>query len=200
MTTIENTFLRDLLGSIFHHLAGIDTPTSDADCIEVEGGTMKDTFIEYCRLNNNKRKRFAIADYKRQCNAINFKKKPQTVSMAYDGMQLQKELAEDLNLPFFVYCTYLSDEYNIKMYFILAMNTLAEDFFIDNKYDINGEWMTLKEHSIFQHQLRGKTFNPLEPIQEEHRMNAFINMPDCLTLGDLPNIKAKYQKPFISYE
>lgn len=193
---MENSFQRDPWASIYHRILGKCILYTDIDSLQTEEGSMDNINLEY--LNNyGKNKRVAIFDYKRQ-NAG----KQQSVGMQYSAMQTQLELANDLNIPLFMVLTYLSEEYEHKMYYVIPINDIAKDFFKKRKIDCCGMWQTLKTHSQFQHALRDIKWNQNERIPFKIRWNETLKLSDReeYLLKELPNKVVKYPLPKMTLE
>ena len=108
----EKTLLRDLLPSLLHRDLGQKLYCTDVDCIEY-------------RFENGKRKAVAIIDYK---NPVNSTK----LDLTGETILFQRDLADQLNVPFFVVYTYLEEEfYDTNMMYLLPINDIAKKMFVD---------------------------------------------------------------------
>ena len=206
MPSIENSFSRDPYASLYHRLTGRYSLYTDIDLTITEEGQMENTNLDYC-YQNGKRKRVALLDYKRMNKDTVTTQKVGTYyykdgeKKNIDAMLCQIDLANDLNLPFFIVCTYLDDAWTNKQYLLIPINQIAKDFFLTHKQDVNGQWMSLRKYAQFHHLLRNKPFDTTEEINKASRWNDHIKLSNdsSFTLGQLPaTIDKTYDKPIIN--
>jgi len=188
MSQTLNTILPDdTTPNDYHRLQGKNCPAINFDMFEYKKDWQTGRFI-YA----------AICDYKHG--------KPhygndEHVSDQYDGIQVQRQLADDLHIPFFISITYLSEWCNPKCYFVIPANHIAVDWLIDHNLGAGlGVWMSLRQHAELLHDLRGLTFNPEEKITAEVRHSLRERIPNIeqyQKLADLPTQIHHYQLPRI---
>jgi len=133
MTKPEITHKRDLLPSLFHRKLGRKILMLDIDCLEYQ--------FKHGRIEN-----VAIIDYKF----------PNIKNICADDLsnKVQINLANQLNIPFFIVITYLdTEEYSIPMFYVIAMNDIAKNMFASTKK--TKFWLSAFGYCRFQHFLRG---------------------------------------------
>lgn len=114
--------------------------------------------LEY-KYVNGKRIRVAVIDYKYGTQ----KEGQYPISLADDAMQCQLELANDLNLPFFIVITFLDTNVcDVPMYYVIYANNLAKSVFDSVGRRNNGYWFSVRDYAKFQCLLRH-----IEPDENE---------------------------------
>ena len=126
----EKTLLRDLLPSLLHRELGQKLYCTDIDCIEY-------------RFINGKRKAVAIIDYKNPVNSSKLDTTGETVLF-------QSDLADQLNIPFFLAYTFLEEEYYpTNMMYLLPINEIAKKMFETWNIETPGKWLGIRNYSKF---------------------------------------------------
>ena len=174
MSHVRNTKYSFNLGNDYKRLMGRKNYGIDIDMIEY-------------KYVNNKVEFVAIIDWKHNS--------AQRISDKYSAAAVYKQLAADYNIPFFFNITFLDDQYETKMFFVIPINNKAQTIFAQYNKDLGGEWMTLKGYSKFLTHLRGDTWNGSEKIDERNCVN--LGSPIFKTLNDLPDVKIMYKLPRI---
>lgn len=188
MAQISNTTYKDNnLASDFHRISGRYCYTTDIDCLATNTGNEDNMFFEYS-YDNHKIKPVAMIDWKHPGKSLSDK---------YSAVQAQIAIADKLEVPFFFIITYLSDEYDTKMYYVIPINEKARKIWAFWQRETPGDWLTLKSYSKFHHSLRKLEWNKDEPINQINL--AAVKLSNINTLGDLPNKKAVYQLPELNF-
>lgn len=142
-----------------HYTLGPKILMTNIDCLEYK--TMPDGKIVFV----------ALIDYKNGTE-----NNSQTISMRHSAMQAQLSLANTLNLPMFITLTYLDPEkYDIPMYYVIPVNSLAKKIFTDREVKDVGKWFSVLDYSRFQHMLRAITprgidINGLSSARREYKL------------------------------
>ena len=134
MVKIEKYSDRDMLPYRLHRLLGKSLFATDIDMIEYRYKD-KDLVIS------------AIIDYKDpdKCKDLSFKE---------DSVKLQSFMATKLGVPFFLVLTYLGNNYDVPMMYVIAYNDIAKEFMKEAEASPNGEWCSMVEYSEFLHCVR----------------------------------------------
>lgn len=193
MAKAENTNQRDLWPSLCQRCLGARLYTIDGDEQGLDQGTLEGQFMGF---TGRKEMKFAI-DYKH----ISLQDvESQSFSDSYWTMQAQAYFYDcqvKKPVPFFTVLTYLSEEYENKMYFVIPSNNAAKLAFQHYNKHKNGQWMTLLQFSQFQHLLRGITWNGEEIIDTRNLIAA--KLPNNLKLKELPNKQVIYPLPQLNF-
>ena len=137
-TRQENTNFRDLSASKFHRKLGRKIFMTDIDGLEYKYAPSGIEFV-------------AVIDYKA---VLNDKYNLQPIYLNRSSIQANRHLANKLEIPFFIVVTYLTDNYEVPMYYVYPANENA------NKY--KPTWMSVHQFSEFQHELRNISPNQME--------------------------------------
>lgn len=186
MARYRNTETRSNdLASDYHRILGYRMYSQDIDMMMTEIGNKEEMFYEFTGNGNP----VAMIDYKYP---------GQRLSDKHFSIQGQINIANRLEIPFFFAITYLDVNHPIKMYYVIPINKLAREFWIEtNRKPLPGAWLTLRQFSQFEHALRSMPWNPAEPIPE--RNLEAVQLQPGMTLGDLPNVKAEYPLPQLDF-
>lgn len=108
------------------------------------------------------------------------------------------KIATALQKPFFLFFHFLDNFRIAPMIYVVPACQLAMDnhYYLDKQpYRPHGEWMTPLRFSKWRHQMRGLTWNPNEPIEEQH---IIFNNHKSKYLKDLYDIYHPYKEPHIN--
>lgn len=192
MTTIENSGLRDKLGSAYHRITEKKNTFFDSDCCGTNGGDI--TLLQGVDMNTYDTQYYI--DFKRQENAADINK--QSVSNKYFAIKAQIAKANKDKVPFFMVLTYLGWQYKDQpMYYAIPMNKVARLFTTNRHLSLDGFWLTLKTYSQFIAQLKGNKWNENEEIDFKNRWNENCHISDKRHFyqKDLPNKATTYDLP-----
>ena len=142
--------------------------------------------LEYKYLSNGTIVPAAIIDWKYPGDKL---------GMKYSAIQLQRAVADKLEVPFFMAITYLSDTYPVKCYYVIPCNTLSIKYFYKCVKPINGCWCSLQGFSKLQHALRSQIWNPDEVIDEKNLVA--VGLPVGTKLKELPRKIKHYPLPMM---
>lgn len=189
----ENTGLRDLWASRYQHCTGRHNYTIDGDEIGFQYGSVEGEFMGF---DGKKRAKFAI-DYKRvnleTVNTRLISDKEFTI----EAQAFHWDCELKIPRPFFVVLTYLSEEFEYKMYYVIPANNAAKLMFQNYNKHPKGQWMTVLQFARWQHLLRDLTLDPEEIIDKEH--TRAVGLPDGTKLKDLPNKEHIYPLPQLDF-
>jgi hypothetical protein len=153
-------YSEDQIVSDTHYTLGSGLHMTNIDCLEY-------------KWHQGKRVRVAIIDYKYPGQAL---------STQYDAIQVQAELAHDLQLPFFFVITYLEPtRFPVPMYYVIPINQMATIVLPD----LIGSWMSLQQYSRWLHQIRKIEI----PHKDIDSVNKLSNQVQKYTLPNLSGIE-----------
>lgn len=191
MANTQNTSYKDNdWASRYHRILGKSLYYLDVDQTELESGTMNKTLKEYTYENGNP-KTVALIDFKYPGKSLSDK---------YSSIQYQIYSSEHeykTPLPFYMVITYLSEEYPVKMYYVIPANSVARKGFEFLKFPMLGQWMSVRRFSQFQHWLRNKKWNGEEEILAANLLD--INWNSELKLKELPGAEKQYPLPTMDF-
>lgn len=176
MTKLNHTGLKDPLPSEWHRKMGNRVYMTDIDN------------LEYC-FRAGKRVFIAIIDDKHG--------DAKSLSLKYDPMQAQLDLAEQLNIPHFIAISYLHKD--VPVYYVIGTNELGKSKmarFLEGlkeqmkvrQWEDDRSWLSPKQYSQFQHFIRDVDWNPWE-----------LDDKTGFKLQDLPEKVLVYALPFIDF-
>jgi hypothetical protein len=181
----EHSFKRDEYFSAFKFVTGRYNYGSDIDLSITSEDSVEEIFEEANELFDT----VCIIDAKRQT-----KGQLQKVSNRWYAMKYQIKRANKEQIPFFSICTYLDPSWNGEYsYYLIPNNKYARQLLEKHAPTTpNGIWLSLQGFSQFLHFLRGKKWNPNEPIKLQDRWNKIVQLSDIseetgYRLKDLPN-------------
>lgn len=165
MTKKQHTpFFIDKFAIETHRLLGDRIYGTDIDMLEFTYHDGKPKFV-------------AMVDYKHG--------NIQQVNSKAESLQVQIQLANTLQIGFFLCVTYLEAElFPTPMYYVVPINTIAKIKLSGYTYDGEGVWMSLQQYSKFQHNLRDIMWNPYEHNVEAKK-----------SLNELSDVVVKYPLP-----
>lgn len=196
----ENSGLRDLTGPLMHRLTGRYNASIDLDVMETDAGMVEGSFMEV--FNN---KTVAFADYKRcikrGIDNQDFGGPAHYGSIKHQSFHAQSEVKQPV--PFFVYLTYLNEDWTDKMVHVLTGNLCAKQLFQHHHNFggyVEGTWMTIKGFAHFQHILRGIKVDWNQPVGNNNIKSMLKCCPsfpvmENMLLKDLPHIHTIYPLP-----
>ncbi len=187
MSRQSNTdFKANESASDYHRILGKCCYYSDLDMTEADSGSEEAMCISYTYDNKNI-KPVAIIDWKYPGKSLSDK---------YSAVQLRLTIANSLNIPMFFCITYLDEQYPIKCFYVIPINLNAKHYFRRCGLVWQGEWMSVKTFSKFQHGLRNKTWNGEEEIDPKNAAACGLSVGK---LKDLPNQLTKYELPQMEF-
>jgi hypothetical protein len=94
--------------------------------------------------------------------------------LSLDGYseKIQLELSNKLNIPYFIFLTYL-EKYEIPMYFILPINKMAKDLFTKYNCSVEGKWFSIRNTIRFLSFLHKKNINEDEISSFSNKKNIY---------------------------
>ena len=172
------------LASDYHRICGKCCYLADIDHTISPESEVDNMYYEF-DFKNNKPTPIALID---------FKMPGEYLSDKFCAIQLQINIADKLEIPFFFIVSYLLEEHEVKCYYIIPINEIARNKWKGAK---PGQFCSLKQYSQFQHKLRGKTWNKDELI--DNRNLALVGLPENMKLGDLSNEIKHYKLPRMEF-
>ena len=152
MAKCENTGLRDIAPSKMHRTLGKKLYMTDLDCV----------------LYNQTANGIEIIAF------VDWKNGNMKYSAEFSAIGAQKEIARLARKPFFVIVYWLRPD-ETPMLFVRPANGLAYALL-----PLPGEWMSIRDYAIWEHQLRGITpdpeeINSLSSARETYRLPNFYS-------------------------
>ena len=189
----ENSYQRDEYYSSFKWVLGKCLYASDIDISLTGGGIVDNEILEEFDGDFNT---ICLIDAKRQV-----KGNIQMITNKPFAMQYQICKANRQEICFFSVCTYLDPSWEGEYsYYLHPNNKYARELLESNRPDSpEGVYLSLRGYSKFLHSLRGKKWNPNEPILLKDRWNQNVKLSNAETycLKDLPSTIYKHPLPKI---
>ena len=120
-----------------------------------------------------------------------------SISTKSSAVRCQQACANLMKIPFFIVLFRIEMDASVyPSFFVLPANLYASSMI-----EASGAWMSAKEFSQFEHQLRKLSFIRFDPIADN--ADSFYGTSAAVgikTLGDLPEKLSKFPIPFINIE